>query len=597
MGKITFGRIAISVIAIGLSAQAQTLVLSDSFDTGGVATNDLNYNLSARQAGTAATNNLAASTNSLLLTSTGELNLVSGPAVVSTESLAPHIGENSFSIEGKGWQDTAPASEQWTILSVLSDSNTDWDTSPISILMWSHDYMAFNYGAATNTLGGGNDLSVFYTTDQLSSAIGSTYSAADPHTFEIRTIADSATTGTWAFYIDGFSVISGLPYEFGDANLRMSWTTQDTAVDTKWDDLEISTIPTTLQPEYLFFDNFNASDHVDANWLFGTRQTDGQTISSYSAHPTLHSITNNKLYQYYFGASLSTSADFGSQIEGKDFEFSCKVAQLETGHQQTHIYLHDETYTHPSLDTRMGMYIQGPVSGWACVLYKGTGAEQELDPVAPNEISPDYDPAEENTFQFISHPGTGGTNTYDVVINGVTVRTGLEYYFDGVERRIGLHGTPGTGTPPVSPLGTFYDDIYLKVIKGITYADWVEENSLTGADALNTADIEPDGMDNLLEYALGGDPKIDDAASILPTAKYTSDVLEYVYNRRVDADLRGLTYDVVINTNGLQLAWINTGNSLETDSGPIDREFDSVTNVLPITGVGAGFINLEITED
>ena len=437
MKKTTLGTIAVALIATGLSAHAQTLVLSDSFDTGGVATNDLSYNILARQSGTAATNNFTAGTNSFVLTSSGELNLVSGPAVVISESLSPNIGVNSFSIELKGKQDTDPGTGEWTVISVLSDANNNWDISPMSIMMFPQGHMSFNYGTITNTLGGGNDLSVFYTPEQISSAIGSTYSAADWHTFEIRTIADSATTGTWAFYIDGISVVSGLPYKFEDTNLKISWTTAGTNVDSIWDDLNISTIPTALQPEYVFFDNFNASDHVDANWLFGSRQTDGQAISSYLWHPALHSITNNKLHQYYFGALLGTQTDMASHIEGEDFEFSFKVAHKETDNSLTAIYLYDETYAHPRTDARLGLYIPGAAEAWACVLYKGTGAAQEIDPVEPSEISPTYDKSDEHTFQFFSHSGIGGTNTYDLVIDGVTVRTGIEYYFDGAERRIG----------------------------------------------------------------------------------------------------------------------------------------------------------------
>jgi len=58
-----------------------------------------------------------------------------------------------------------------------------------------------------------------------------------------------------------------------------------------------------------------------------------------------------------------------------------------------------------------------------------------------------------------------------------------------------------------------------------------------------------------------------------------------------------LVYDVVINIDGLQLPWTNVGNGFETDTGPIDFEFESVTNVLGINGIDLGFLSLEVTEN
>ena len=46
----------------------------------------------------------------------------------------------------------------------------------------------------------------------------------------------------------------------------------------------------------------------------------------------------------------------------------------------------------------------------------------------------------------------------------------------------------------------------------VTLASWLIQNNLTGNDALPTADIDFDGLDNLLEYALGLDPRSADGA-------------------------------------------------------------------------------------
>ena len=129
--------------------------------------------------------------------------------------------------------------------------------------------------------------------------------------------------------------------------------------------------------------------------------------------------------------------------------------------------------------------------------------------------------------------------------------------------------------------------------------EWVASYGLgdtngTGALAF---DVEPDGMDNLTEYALGGNPTSNDAASILPTFGITdagggSNVMDYIYNRRLDAALRGLTYGLNQSTNLLS-GWGDVGTAYETGSAGIDLYFESVTNSVPVT-TDEGFISLEI---
>jgi len=132
------------------------------------------------------------------------------------------------------------------------------------------------------------------------------------------------------------------------------------------------------------------------------------------------------------------------------------------------------------------------------------------------------------------------------------------------------------------------------------YADWADAFGLdtngTGAMAF---DYEPDGLDNLAEYALGGNPTNDDAASFLPTFGISdvggSNVIDYVYRRRLDVALRGLTYGLNVSTNLLS-EWIYVSNAYETGSAEIDLSFESVTNTVP-AATEEGFINLEIREN
>ncbi|RKX46501.1 MAG: hypothetical protein DRP64_03120 [Verrucomicrobia bacterium] len=143
---------------------------------------------------------------------------------------------------------------------------------------------------------------------------------------------------------------------------------------------------------------------------------------------------------------------------------------------------------------------------------------------------------------------------------------------------------------------------YSVVVVPPDYANWVADWGLTGADTNRFADIENgglgDGMENQLEYVLGGNPTNDDAVIILPTAEFTMDTIEYVYRRRVDATLRGLDYGL-LTIDDLQVGtWTTNGTAFEVAPvGIIDADFESVTNSIPITGFDLGFVNLEVTEN
>ncbi len=128
------------------------------------------------------------------------------------------------------------------------------------------------------------------------------------------------------------------------------------------------------------------------------------------------------------------------------------------------------------------------------------------------------------------------------------------------------------------------------------YMEWAAGAGLdtNGSNSATTFDVEPDGMDNLLEYALGGNPLVDDAASIQPTSEFIdADTWEYVYNRRLDATSRGLAYDIVAKLNLLDPAWTHSGGSWETNATPVDAFFESVSNIIPSTN-DKGFIKLEV---
>jgi hypothetical protein len=131
------------------------------------------------------------------------------------------------------------------------------------------------------------------------------------------------------------------------------------------------------------------------------------------------------------------------------------------------------------------------------------------------------------------------------------------------------------------------------------YVQWAESYGLTGSDAEKSADVEPDGVINLLEYAQGGNPTVDDAASVSPElvtgTEGGTNWLNYVYTRRIDAYDRGLEYNVFSSTD--LVLDVLTNATEEAGSALIDTEFESVTNRVSTDVLNKQFMQLEVIID
>jgi hypothetical protein len=129
-----------------------------------------------------------------------------------------------------------------------------------------------------------------------------------------------------------------------------------------------------------------------------------------------------------------------------------------------------------------------------------------------------------------------------------------------------------------------------------TYANWAAAFGLTGADTNMTADLEygglGDGMNNLIEYALGGNPNVDDAAAKLPTASLSEDGtwFYHVHNERTDDT--NLVYTVELVSDLVIGTWVTNGVDFVGESAVDPDSFKSVTNR---TDVGSReFIRLSV---
>ncbi len=618
-----------AIIATGLSTHAQTLVLSDNFDTGGVATNDLNYNLAARQAGILATTGWNHPTNASSLTASGKIEMASydwaaGLDWISVnDNLMDDLSGNNFSFSMDGKMTAAPANE-WMSMYMQSATSGGANFSVMGFLCWIDGSFQIFYGKAET--GVASDIA------SLSAATISEYipgfSVTAEHNYEFEAFAQSPSNGFFNFKIDGITFLAGLPYDFVDTVSRTAaWISPGGCVS-EWDNLDISLIPGDVGAPYVFFDNYNAADADNANAGYITRQSNGLVLATYN-DPAAHEIVDGRLniYQGNPPHFANLGADFAPFIVGEDFEFSIEVSENNMGGAGDwfDLYMVDGTIDAPPNDdarvsTRFGLgfNVNDPaVNPWSFSISYGTGPAREQDFIFLNHYKGDFSKQTDSfALKLVSTAGTGGTNTVEIYVsfdggtNFIEVTDGVTeshnkggpipdfytYYFDGPERKLNMVGIfDGAG----KDTGIMFDDLSIKVFKGLTYEDWAEDEGLTeGVNDARADNPDLDSMDNLLEYSLGGNPLVDDDASILPfTDSTVVDTLLYIYNRRIDYALRGLDYSVILTIDDLTLGtWTNYGAAFESGSVLINSEFEAVTNALPIDGVPMGFLNLEVTE-
>ncbi len=126
----------------------------------------------------------------------------------------------------------------------------------------------------------------------------------------------------------------------------------------------------------------------------------------------------------------------------------------------------------------------------------------------------------------------------------------------------------------------------------VDFAGWLNLYPTLGSSTNYMDDPDSDGMNNLLEYALGGVPTSADAAGVLPTSSLEDNWMLYVYNRRLDAAARQLSYSVV---SGADLTSAEMTNATEeVGFSAINADFEAVTNRLSIDSAPRAFMTLKV---
>lgn len=129
---------------------------------------------------------------------------------------------------------------------------------------------------------------------------------------------------------------------------------------------------------------------------------------------------------------------------------------------------------------------------------------------------------------------------------------------------------------------------------------------ITGGQASMTGDFDMDGVPTLLEYAFGGNPRLQDAALITPVAGVEGDQLQISFH--CDANCTDVTYTVQASETLEASSWTDIarsiGGALTLPVGALSNVADAgagrrlvtVTDATPISTVSRRFLRVNIEE-
>ncbi len=253
-----------------------------------------------------------------------------------------------------------------------------------------------------------------------------------------------------------------------------------------------------------------------------------------------------------------------------------------------------------SIDTRMGFVNNKYPVAYPTTTYK-TGANADV--VGTNIVS-DFD-----TFEFTVEQIDADTLAFEVLQNGGLLLVSTND-FDDVDQPAADLLTSfgrvyiGWTHPLLEGESIQIDNVKFQTVSPIpeaTYDVWADSFSLAGADRDMGADLEPDGMNNLLEYALGGNPNSADADTKLPAYATVelggTNWLVYVHNQRTDAAERNLEYNVQSTANLAIPSWTNGSPMVYVGTSVPGSGFESVTNAVDTDSGTEYFLRLNVQQN
>ncbi|MEA2068508.1 MAG: hypothetical protein U9P12_04845 [Verrucomicrobiota bacterium] len=212
------------------------------------------------------------------------------------------------------------------------------------------------------------------------------------------------------------------------------------------------------------------------------------------------------------------------------------------------------------------------------------------------------DLSDELKMSLIAYPGTETNNwsaylvlsnlTAGTEVDSLSVPAGSFTVSEEWNSAVALYGNINSAWLEADTLTSNrqVENFYVDALAfGSAYEKWAVENGVGGMDE----DADGDGLNNLGEYGLGGDPKDPNDTGIKYTAVNGGD-FEFMHAMLTDSE-SGIEYIVEVNDMGNLVfgSWTNTGITIT--SGTLDDDFDMVTNSIPVSG-DREFIRLRINE-
>jgi hypothetical protein len=185
----------------------------------------------------------------------------------------------------------------------------------------------------------------------------------------------------------------------------------------------------------------------------------------------------------------------------------------------------------------------------------------------------EYNPSKIRSLEL-----TLGADSMSIAWDGSTLTNGIAFKDAAAAdlAKIRFVGDSGSGWE-----GLVYDNIEVIMPYPTGFSSWILLYDLSGSpDADPDYDFDSDGWDNLMEYALGGNPTNGFLDGEIPVATLKGSSMEYIYSMRKDDP--SLVYYLELTDNLTINSWTNTGYMVTGTNSPVGL-FDEVTNSVPTT--------------
>jgi autotransporter-associated beta strand protein len=214
------------------------------------------------------------------------------------------------------------------------------------------------------------------------------------------------------------------------------------------------------------------------------------------------------------------------------------------------------TYSGPTTVSEGTLSVTGSLGASAVTVNAGTlsgngsfGGNVTIAPGATHSLAVASNPGAQDTSAI-----TGTLAMADSILNLSVAAFSVEGEYVLATATDGITGTPASinyngiiGEVTVDN-GSNPKRLLLNVTGGTSpYNAWAILNSLEGINALPETDVENDGLSNLLEFVLGGNPNSNDTPSVLPKILDGPTAMTLTFKRSNDSEFQPVTVKVQVS--------------------------------------------------